>query len=89
MTKRITGRRLQEKRRRLFQQQPLCVRCEAKGRVRLATQRDHVIALAHNGPDIESNTQGLCAECHAEKTATDLNFKPRMRVGLDGYPVEA
>lgn len=58
-------------RRELFNAQPLCVLCEREGRVTLATVRDHIINLADGGQDVRSNTQPLCAECHAIKTAEE------------------
>jgi len=66
--KRITGRHLQRARAELFANEPLCAECIKHGRIRLATQRDHVLSLEENGEDIASNTQGLCDECHAAKT---------------------
>lgn len=52
----------------LFSASPLCVACEADGRVRLATQRDHIVPLAEGGLDALANTQGLCIECHDQKS---------------------
>lgn len=67
-TKRITGRKLQSLRASLFQRCPLCVHCEAQGRVTLATQRDHIVSLADGGADDDSNTQALCDACHDIKS---------------------
>ncbi len=67
-TKRVTGRRLQAMRAELFTRCPLCVECERKGRVTLATQRDHIKPLAEGGTDTEDNVQALCAECHESKS---------------------
>jgi len=69
--KRITGRRLQAMRARLFARKPLCAECERCGIVRLATQRDHVIPLAEGGLDDESNEQGLCDACHDVKSKAE------------------
>jgi 5-methylcytosine-specific restriction protein A len=66
--KRITGRRLQERRERKRRENPLCVHCEANGITRIWTQLDHTIALEHGGPDTYENTQGLCDACHDVKT---------------------
>ncbi len=66
--KRVTGRRLQALRERLFTDNPLCVECERQGRVTLATQRDHVISLAEGGTDEDDNVQGLCRACHDTKS---------------------
>jgi 5-methylcytosine-specific restriction protein A len=67
-TKRTTGRKLQTMRAQLFTANPLCVMCEAEGRVTEATQRDHIVPLAEGGADDESNVQGLCRECHDIKS---------------------
>ncbi len=70
-TKRITGRRLQAMRDRLFKQHPLCVICLAARRAIKATQRDHVIPLAEGGRDDETNEQALCEPCHEIKSAAE------------------
>ena len=70
-TKRITGRRLQALRAEMFATQPLCVLCEAQGKVTLATQRDHIIPLAEGGSDDPDNVQPLCLACHDEKSKTE------------------
>lgn len=89
--KRITGRRHGIIRDRVLSANPLCVMCQAEGRVRLATEVDHVIALTNGGaedPHDDSNRQGLCGPCHEIKTNADLGYKPRIEIGLDGWPVE-
>lgn len=67
-TKRVTGRKLQTMRAALFTSNPLCVQCESRGFVRLATQRDHIKPLAEGGTDDADNVQGLCRTCHDEKS---------------------
>ncbi len=52
----------------LFQRSPLCVTCEEAGRTTVATQRDHIKPLFEGGADDDSNTQGLCFECHEAKS---------------------
>jgi 5-methylcytosine-specific restriction protein A len=66
--RRITGRPLQRLRARLFTQQPLCVQCQAEGRVTIATIRDHRIPLTEGGQDTDANVQPLCETCHDAKT---------------------
>ncbi len=78
--KRVTGRRLQTMRDRLFSDHPLCVECERLGRVTLATQRDHITPLAEGGTDDDSNVQGLCRPCHEAKTQRE-SARGRHRVG--------
>lgn len=84
---RIRGRRLARIREQHFRANPLCVRCEAKGRVRLATELDHKVALANGGTDTDDNRQGLCADCHRDKTNEDMGYVDRPRIGPDGWPV--
>ena len=88
VTKRIRGRPLTRIRNAHFKANPLCVRCKAAGRYRLATQLDHKIPLFKGGKEEESNRQGLCDDCHEKKTAEDMNYKVRPKIGLDGYPIE-
>lgn len=85
---RIRGRKRKERNARLARRNPLCVRCKAKGRVTVATQWDHIVPLAKGGQDDESNLQGLCDDCHREKTAEDFGHRARPRIGADGWPVE-
>lgn len=66
--KRITGRRLQAMRARLFSRSPLCEECLRQGRAIVATQRDHIVPLAEGGVDDETNEQALCDACHEAKS---------------------
>lgn len=87
-TKRIRGRRLQvirEQHLRLF---PLCAECHRNGRVRLATQLDHILPLFKGGPEAPANRQGLCDPCHEVKTAMDLGHRSKRAIGLDGFPID-
>lgn len=72
--------------RRQLRLQPLCVDCLARGVVTAAEHVDHVVALANGGPDVDSNLQSLCVPCHLDKTAKDLGYTPRKRIGYDGWP---
>lgn len=85
MTERIRGRRLQRIRKRVLSANPLCQACGLRG----AVEVDHVEPIFKGGeddPHNDRNRQALCAECHAAKTARDLNQRPQ--IGLDGYPVD-
>jgi len=92
MTERIRGRKLQRIREQHFRLHPLCVKCQEKGRVRAATQLDHKVALVNGGKDFDEdegrNRQGLCDDCHDEKTRQDLGHRARVTIGADGWPVE-
>lgn len=91
MSKRIRGRTLQRIRKEFFSKHPLCAKCLAKGVLRPATQLDHVIALDNGGEEdrtnVETNRQGLCDECHLEKTREDMGYIERPAIGLDGWPL--
>lgn len=67
---RIRGSQLQRLREALFRDNPLCVMCAARGRVTLATIRDHIVPLSVAGVDLPTNKgcQGLCQACSDEKT---------------------
>lgn len=92
-TTRLRGARLQKIRAAHFRLHPLCVRCKAKGVVTLATQLDHVIALVNGGLDFDeddgTNRQGLCEDCHLQKTAEDMGqtYRPRVDILADGWPL--
>lgn len=77
-----------ELRERHFRNNPLCVRCKAKGKITPAMHLDHVVPLAKLGADEEDNMQGLCIPCHKEKTAEDFGHKLKVKIGVDGYPVD-
>ena len=68
---RMRGSGLQRERQRLMQANPLCVECYKQGIIRAWTQRDHIIPLCEGGEDTVRNTQGLCDECHAAKSALE------------------
>ena len=55
----------------LFTREPLCAECKRHGRTTLANLRDHIIPLAEGGADDQSNEQGLCHDCHEEKTLAE------------------
>ena len=78
-TQRITGRKLQGIRRRYFEQQPLCITCKKHGRTVAATEIDHIRPLWDGGADDSSNRQGLCDDCHAQKTAAESYLRSMMR----------
>ena len=86
-TQRLRGRPLQTLRRRLLSAQPLCVACQRAGRLTVASELDHIVALVNGGGNEEENLQGLCAPCHVDKTARDLGQRVKPVIGLDGWPV--
>lgn len=83
---RITGRKWQQTRRRILRQNPLCVHCRDKGKINLAEEVDHIVALVNGGSNDDSNLMGLCRACHYEKTLLDLGRKIKRRVDVNGIP---
>lgn len=66
-------------------EEPVCAVCERKPSI----QVDHIIPVSKGGTDTRSNLQGICLECHEDKTRVDLGLKHKPQaIGLDGYPIE-
>lgn len=88
-TERIRGRALQRIRARHLRLHPLCVTCRQRTPpvVRAATQVDHITPLYKGGQESEDNRQGLCDDCHRDKTATDMGTHVR-GCDTDGMPVD-
>lgn len=88
-TKRIRGMTLQNIRRAHFRKHPLCVVCLASGHVTMANELDHIVPLHKGGTDTPDNRQSLCFEHHLEKSKTERGqeYRPRVTIGVDGYPV--
>ncbi len=69
---RRTGSWLQQQRRELFRRHPLCVGYKVSAdHIAEAVHRDHIVPLWEGGVDHESNTQGLCDECHTRKSGDE------------------
>ena len=50
----------------------LCVSCEKKGRITLATDVDHITPISKGGDKEDfDNMQALCKSCHAKKSRTE------------------
>lgn len=69
--KRVTGRRLQQLRKELFEREPLCRPCYQAGRVTEGTMRDHIVPLEEGGTDTVDNTQSICEACHDLKSKAE------------------
>lgn len=68
---RLRGRPLQRRRASYFAEHPLCAQCETEGAIRTAMILDHIIPLSEGGSDDPDNWQGLCRQCHDEKTKAE------------------
>lgn len=66
-----------------------CQPCRRKGLLTAATQVDHIVPKAKLGTDHPSNLQAICDSCHEAKTAADNGAAPSVRIGIDGFPIEA
>ena len=67
-----------------------CAACKQAGRVRSASEVDHIVPKAKGGTDALSNLQAINKDCHKTKTLLDRGAKPgppKQRIGLDGFPV--
>ena len=74
-TKRIEGRARVDRNKKWKEAHPLCVTCQAEGRVRPVDEVDHRIPLWAGGADNESNLQSLCTPCHEAKTSREAAMR--------------
>ena len=90
MTRRITGRKLQARRLRVWSRDPHCVDCGALCSYPDGFELDHDTALVNGGEDTEDNCRVRCCgpgSCHEKKTRRDLGQRERVEIGADGWPV--
>jgi 5-methylcytosine-specific restriction protein A len=64
-----------------------CGECTRLGRIKRASQVDHIVPKAQGGTDDMDNLQAIAADCHERKTLIEQGKQPRTKVGLDGWPV--
>ena len=89
MAERLRGHAgVAQRKRRLLRTNYLCEHCKAKGLTRKADVVNHIIALAHGGSDEDDNTENLCRECDQIATAIQFGFRKKVRISVDGWPVE-
>lgn len=75
----------------------MCQVCKSEGRVTAGREVDHITPKAkaekldwtQKQMDAPSNLQCICKPCHDEKTATEngRTYRPKVQIGLDGWPV--
>lgn len=75
--RRITGRRLQVRRLRIWSADPTCRDCSAVTRYPDGFELDHEVALTNGGEDTDENCRVRCIECHRAKTRADLAWAGR------------
>ena len=65
-----------------------CRHCKAEKRTTPASEVDHIVPRSRGGSDEDSNLQAIGKACHARKTIEDAGstYRPRQRIGLDGWP---
>ncbi len=72
---RITGWKLQARRKRLWSANPCCAMCGRLTEYPNDFELDHKVALHQGGEDTDSNCQILCCGadgCHRKKTNDDM-----------------
>lgn len=85
--RRLTGRKWYAARRQvLAEQKGECAHCGCM--LVDGWALDHITPHSKGGSDDRENLQGLCLPCHDAKTAKDRGYRPRRRIGIDGYPIE-
>lgn len=76
-------------RRHILNQGPLCVACEAKGRVVAAHAIDHIVPV-QDAPERaydEDNLQPLCHACHNAKTFGEITQRRRDNAKYPRSPI--
>jgi len=84
--KRMTGRKLQDRRLRVWSADPHCARCGGLTLYPNGFELDHKVSLFDGGDDTDANTQVLCVSrdahgrkvgCHDAKTRQDMGYRGR------------
>jgi 5-methylcytosine-specific restriction protein A len=86
-TERLRGRAaVAQRTRRLRRTHGLCEDCATEGRTEIANVVDHIVPLAHGGPDTDENTRNLCHYHHSLRTGEQFGFKAKRRISESGWP---
>lgn len=81
---RTRGRRWMRLKEQVLVAQPVCNVCQRVPSVEV----DHIHPVSKGGDDSFDNLQGICGDCHEDKTRKDLGLKKKqIKVGADGYPI--
>lgn len=81
--RRMTGRRLQARRLRIWQRDPHCADCRRVVAYPDGFELDHRVPLYLGGQDTDENCEVRCPDCHRAKTARDLKGEGGIK-SLDG-----
>jgi 5-methylcytosine-specific restriction protein A len=79
---------VKQRKRRMERTKWLCEDCKAEGRYVPAKVVDHIKPLALGGSDEDSNTRNLCHSHHQIRTAEQFGHRKKVKIGVDGWPVE-
>lgn len=89
MAERLRGHAgVAQRKRRMLRSNYLCEHCQARGIIRKADVVDHIQPLALGGSDEDENCRNLCLEHHQSATATQFGFRKKVRISVDGWPIE-
>lgn len=84
--RRMTGRKLQERRLRVWSEHPYCAHCGELTVYPGGFELDHKVSLCDGGADTDANSQVLCVSrdargrkvgCHDAKTRQDMGYRSR------------
>lgn len=84
--KRMTGRKLQDRRLRVWSADPNCAHCGTLTVFPYGFELDHKVSLNDGGADTDENSQVLCVSrdargrkvgCHDGKTRQDMGYRSR------------
>lgn len=56
---------------RVRREEPICVRCKARGILTATDVAGHIVPIEHGGKNVRSNLYGLCFACNAEQAVED------------------
>ena len=87
--RRMTGRRLQARRLRIWQLDPHCADCRRVVAYPDGFELDHKVPLYLGGQDTDENCQVMCPDCHRAKTARDLKGEGASKVWKADRPETA
>jgi len=71
---RMTGRRLQARRLRIWSRDPRCRDCRTLTEYPHGFELDHEVPLAAGGEDSDENCAVRCPSCHERKTRRDMGL---------------